>query len=307
LIYILYLLIFGFLLTAIIGLLASWIDRKLTARIQYRVGPPLLQPLYDILKLLGKETLIPIGATNLPFLAAPLIGLVSVMIVSTILWVSNLNPQETFLGDVIVVIYLLLIPSICIVIGGFASGNPLASLGASREMKLILSYELPFILAVLVAVIQADFSIRLGDILATQTQNGIIAASWSGGLALLIAVMCTQAKLALVPFDAPEAETEISHGVLIEYSGILLALFQLMRNMLLFALPFFLIIVYLGGIRGNGVQLAFGTLAYVGLVALITVIRNTNPRLKIGQVLRFFWGPMTILALIAVLLAMGNY
>ena len=84
-IYLLYLFIFGFLLTAIIGLFASWIDRKLTARIQYRVGPPLLQPLYDVLKLLGKETLIPVGAPTLSFLAAPLIGLVSVMVVSTLL------------------------------------------------------------------------------------------------------------------------------------------------------------------------------------------------------------------------------
>lgn len=306
-IYIAYLFIFGFLVTAIIGLIGSWIDRKLTARIQYRVGPPLLQPLYDILKLLRKETLIPIGAAKLTFLTAPLIGLVSVMIVSTLLWVSNLNPQETFLGDVIVVIYFLLVPSISIVMGGFASGNPLASLGASREIKLILSYELPFILAILVAVIQADFSIRLGDILATQAQNGIIAVSWSGGLALVVAVMCTQAKLALVPFDTPEAETEISYGVLIEYSGALLAMYRLMKNMLLFALPFFLIIVYLGGVRVSGTHLLYGTLEYVGLVALITVIRNTNPRLRIDQVVRFFWGPMTILAIIAVMLALGNY
>ncbi len=306
-IYVLYLFIFGFVLTAAIGLFASWIDRKLTARVQYRVGPPLLQPLNDILKLLGKETLIPVSAASLTFLAAPLIGLVSVMVVSTILWVSNMDPQNTFVGDVIVVIYLLLVPSISIVMGGFASGNPLASLGASREMKLILSYELPFILATLVAVIQADFSIRLGDILTTQAQSGITAASWSGGLALLIAVMCTQAKLALVPFDAPEAETEISHGVLIEYSGTLLAAYRLMKNMLLFSLPFFIIIVYLGGVKLNGLHLLYGSLEYVALVAVITLIRNTNPRLRMDQVLRFFWGPMTILAIIAVMLALGDY
>ncbi len=266
-----------------------------------------MQPLNDILKLLGKETLIPVSAASLTFLAAPLIGLVSVMVVSTILWVSNMDPQNTFVGDVIVVIYLLLVPSISIVMGGFASGNPLASLGASREMKLILSYELPFILATLVAVIQADFSIRLGDILTTQAQNGITAASWSGGLALLIAVMCTQAKLALVPFDAPEAETEISHGVLIEYSGTLLAAYRLMKNMLLFSLPFFIIIVYLGGVKLNGLHLLYGSLEYVALVAVITLIRNTNPRLRMDQVLRFFWGPMTILAIIAVMLALGDY
>jgi NADH-quinone oxidoreductase subunit H len=304
---ILYFLLFGFLLTAALGLLASWIDRKLTALIQYRVGPPLLQPVNDILKLLGKETLIPSGAATITFLAAPMIGLVSVMVVSTILWVSNIDPQQTFLGDVIVVIYLLLAPSISIIVGGFASGNPLASLGASREMKLLLSYELPFILAILVAVIQADFSLRLGDILTTQVQNGVIAVSWSGSLALLVAVICTQAKLAQVPFDIPEAETEIAHGVLIEYSGTPLAAYRLMKNMLLFTLPFFLIILYLGGLGRDSVHLFYGMLKYVGLVALLTVIRNTNPRLRVDQVLRFFWGPITTLAVIAVLLALGDY
>jgi NADH-quinone oxidoreductase subunit H len=305
--YIIYLLVFGFILTATMGLLASWFDRKLTARLQYRVGPPLLQPLYDILKLLKKETLIPVGANWTTFLFAPLIGLASVMVVSTILWASNINPQHTFVGDLIVVVYLLLVPAIAIILGGFASGNPLASVGTSREIKMILSYELPFILAILVAVIQADFSIRLGDILAFQAQNGMIAASWSGGLALLVAVLCTQAKLALVPFDVPEAETEIAHGVLIEYSGALLAVYRLTKNMLLFTLPFFIIIVYLGGWSGKGIQPLYGALEYIGLVALITIIRNTNPRLKVEQVLKFFWGPMTILAIIAVGLALGNY
>ena len=303
----LYLFLFGFLFTAIIGLGASWIDRKLTARIQYRVGPPLLQPLNDILKLLGKETLIPIGAAKMTFLVAPLVGLVSVVLVSTVLWVNTLHPHQTFIGDIILVIYLLLIPSLSIIVGGFASGNPLASLGASREMKLLLSYELPFILAILVAVIQANFSIQLGDILTSQVQHGLIAFSWSGCLALIVALMCTQAKLALVPFDMPEAETEIAQGVLIEYSGAALAAYRLMKNMLLFVLPFFLIIVYLGGIGTDGVQLVYGVLKYVGVIALMTIIRNTNPRVRIDQVMRFFWGPMTILATIAVLLALGKY
>lgn len=306
-IYIIYLVVFGFLLTATMGLLASWFDRKLTARLQYRVGPPVLQPLYDILKLLDKETLIPVGASRITFLFAPLCGLASVMVVSAILWASNINPQHTFVGDLIVVVYLLLVPPIAIILGGFASGNPLASIGTSREMKMILSYELPFILAILVAVIQADFSIRLGDILAFQAQNGMIAASWSGGLALLVAVLCTQAKLALVPFDVPEAETEIAHGVLIEYSGALLAVYRLTKNMLLFTLPFFIMILFLGGWGSSGLTLLYGALEYVGLVTLITIIRNTNPRLKVEQVVKFFWGPMTLLAIIAVGLALGNF
>ena len=303
-IYIFYLLAYGFLLTAVIGLLASWIDRKVTARVQYRTGPPVLQPLIDIVKLLGKETLIPRGASKLTFLTAPVIGLASVILVSTLLWVNNINSHNSFLGDLIVVLYLLTVPSISIIMGGFASGNPLASLGASREMKLILSYELPFVLAVLVPVIKSEFSLRLGEILSFQAQNGVVAGSLSGFLALVVAILCMQAKLALVPFDIPEAETEITSGPLIEYSGSGLAVYRLMKNMLLFVLPFFLIILFMGGLRYDGIHLLNGVLKYVGLMALITVIRNTNPRVRIDQAVRFFWGPMTVIAVIAVALAL---
>ena len=303
-IYIFYFLFFGFLLTAIIGLLASWIDRKVTAKVQYRVGPPLLQPLIDIVKLLGKETLIPAGSSKITFLMAPVIGLASVILVSTLLWINNIYPAKSFLGDLIVVLYLLVIPSISIIMGGFASRNPLASLGASREMKLILSYELPFILAVLVTVIKSGFTFRLGEILTFQAQNGAFVGSWSGTLALIVAIICMQAKLALVPFDIPEAETEIAGGPLIEYSGSGLAIYRLMKNMLMFTVPFFLIIVFIGGLRLDGIHLLYGVLKYIGLVALMTVIRNTNPRVRIDQAVKFFWGPVTIIAIIAIILAL---
>ena len=303
-IYIFYFLVYGFLLTAVIGLLASWIDRKVTARVQYRVGPPILQPLIDITKLLGKETCIPRGASKTTFLMAPVVGLTSVILVSSLLWVNNINSNNSFLGDLIVVLYLLTIPSISIMIGGFASRNPLASLGASREMKLILSYELPFVLAVLVPVIKSNFSLRLGEILGFQAQNGVIVGNLSGFLALVVALLCMQAKLALVPFDIPEAETEITSGPLIEYSGSGLAIYRLMKNMLLFVLPFFLIILFMGGLRFDGLHLLSGVLKYVGLIALITVIRNTNPRVRIDQAMRFFWGPMTTIAIIAVIFAL---
>lgn len=303
-IYIFYFLVYGFLLTAVIGLLASWIDRKVTARVQYRVGPPILQPLIDITKLLGKETCIPRGASKTTFLMAPVVGLTSVILVSSLLWVNNINSNNSFLGDLIVVLYLLTIPSISIMIGGFASRNPLASLGASREMKLILSYELPFVLAVLVPVIKSNFSLRLGEILGFQAQNGVIVGNLSGFLALVVALLCMQAKLALVPFDIPEAETEIISGPLIEYSGSGLAIYRLMKNMLLFVLPFFLIILFMGGVRFDGLHLLSGVLKYVGLIVLITVIRNTNPRVRIDQAVRFFWGPMTTIAIIAVIFAL---
>ena len=303
-IYIFYFLFFGFLLTAIIGLLASWIDRKVTAKVQYRVGPPLLQPLIDIVKLLGKETLVPAGSSKITFLMAPVIGFASVILVSTLLWINNIYPAKSFLGDLIVVLYLLVIPSISIIMGGFASRNPLASLGASREMKLVLGYELPFVLATLVSVIKSGYTFRLGEILTFQAQNGAFVRSWSGTLALIVAIICMQAKLALVPFDIPEAETEIVGGPLIEYSGSALAIYRLMKNMLMFTVPFFLIIIFIGGLRLDGIHLLYGVLKYIGLVALMTVIRNTNPRVRIDQAVKFFWGPVTIIAIIAIILAL---
>ncbi len=296
-----YLLVFGFAATAILGLITSWIDRKVTARVQYRVGPPFLQPVYDLVKLLGKETVIPAGASKGIFLIAPVIGISGVIAASTLFWVNQFF-SEGFMGDWIVAIYLLTIPSLSLILAGFASGNPLASLGASREMKLVIAYELPFILAALVPVISAN-SIRLRVIIDSQA-GGVFAGSISGILALIVAILCVQAKLALVPFDIPEAETEIVEGPIVEYSGPGLAIFKLTKNMLFFILPFFLMILFFGGLRLNGINILWTILEYVGIVAIITVIRNTNPRVRIDQAVRFFWGPMTLIAVVAVILAL---
>lgn len=298
-----YLIVFGFAATAVLGLVTSWIDRKVTARVQYRVGPPFFQPFIDIVKLLGKETLIPAGASRGTFLMAPVIGLAGVVAAATLFWVNQFF-SDGFMGDWVVAIYLLTVPSLSIILGGFASRNPLASLGASREMKLVIAYELPFILAVLVPVIWAR-DLSLSGIIDYQS-GGIVAGHLSGILALIVALLCVQAKLALVPFDIPEAETEIVEGPLVEYSGPGLAVFKLMKNMLFFTLPFFLIILFFGGLRLSGINILWTVLEYVGIVALITVIRNTNPRVRIDQAVRFFWGPMTVLATAAVVLALNG-
>ncbi|HID09780.1 MAG TPA: hypothetical protein EYP17_00570, partial [Candidatus Latescibacteria bacterium] len=156
----------GFLFTAVVGLVASWVDRKLTARVQWRKGPPLLQPFYDILKLMGKEVIVPEGSKGTGFLTAPLIGLAGVALVSTVLWEANLWGRA-FVGDLVVVLYLLTLPSLAVILGGAASGNPVSGLGASREMKLLLSYELPFLLAVVTAIIKLEGSLRLADYAGT--------------------------------------------------------------------------------------------------------------------------------------------
>jgi len=232
---IVYCLVFpGLIFTALVGMAASYIDRKVTARVQWRVGPPLLQPYYDFVKLLTKEVIIPKGASKWTFLLAPVIGMAAVVIVSVMIWTAMINKESSFNGDLLLIIYLLVVPSIMVIIGGFASANPLASLGASREMKLIIAYELPFVIAMAVPVIGTGYTIRLGEIISFQRDFGVITGQLSGLIAFLVVMLCVQAKLSLVPFDMAEAETEIIAGPLIEYSGAPLAIYKLTRMMLLF-------------------------------------------------------------------------
>ncbi len=144
------------LVTAVLGMLVSYIDRKATALVQSRKGPPLLQPFYDFVKLMGKETLVPAGANRMAFLLMPLIALAAVSLAATILlgnilWQNGGVGPYRFVGDVIVVLYLLVVPSAALVIGASSSNNPFATVGASREVKL-MSYELPMLLAVAAAL-----------------------------------------------------------------------------------------------------------------------------------------------------------
>ncbi len=293
----------GFLFTAVIGLLAGWLDRKLTAMVQWRVGPPWWQNFADIIKLLGKEIIIPEGGQKSLFLLAPILNLAAVTLISCLIWLTNLWPGKGFIGDLIVVLYLLTLPSLAVILGASSSHNPLATLGASREIKLILAYELPFVLSIIAVIIKTGGMLKIGDILNFQHTSGVILSHWSGILAFIAAILCLQAKLGLVPFDMAEAETEIMSGVYIEYSGPGLAIYKLAKAMALVAFPMFLVVIFMGGITFRGWPILWGILKYVGLLALITLIRNTNPRVRIDQAVHFFWGPVTILAVLSVILA----
>lgn len=292
----------GFLFSACVGLIAGWIDRKVTARIQWRVGPPWYQNFIDIVKLLGKETIVPEGV-KLTFLLSPFLGLLSVVLVAMILGKAIISPLESFVGDLIVVVYLLIIPAIALIVGASASRNPLASVGASREIKLVLAYELPFVLSIIVVIIKSASTIQMGSILNHQINFGSNLVSFSGILAFIVAIFCMQAKLGFVPFDLPEAEQEIMAGTLIEYSGLPLAVFKLTKAILLYTLPLLLIILFLG----KDLSPLFLIGKYIALLVIIILIKNTNPRLRIDQALKFFWGPLTLLAMVAVILALLGF
>jgi len=298
----------GFIFSSVVGLVAGWVDRKVTARLQWRVGPPWYQNFVDILKLaLYKETVVPAGVSKAVFLGMPLVGLAAATLVSTIILVVNGVPAAGFIGDVIVVVYLLLIPSIALMLGGFASENSLASLGASREMKLMLAYELPFVLALAVPILKCGYAIKLGDIMLQQAAHGAVIASPSGVISFVVMLICIQAKLGFIPFDMPEAETEIMAGPYIEYSGKALAVFKLTKAVLIFAVPMLLVTLYFGGIGFNVQSMARSVGAFVLILVLMILIKNTNPRVRIDQAVKFFWGIVTVMAIAAAVLAYLRY
>jgi len=309
LIYLFYFAIFpGFLFCAIMGSIVSWIDRKVTARVQYRVGPPWYQNFADFFKLLGKETIIPEGSKGTGFLLSPLLGLIGITLVSTIIWLVNLGIMNSFVGDLIVVLYLLVLPSLAVILGASSSGNPLAGIGASREMKLMLGYELPLWLVMFIPVIKSGGMISLQNIIGYQAYNGAFLYSFSGVIGFIIALFCIQAKLGFVPFDSPEAETEIMSGTYIEYSGPALAVFKLTKAMVFFVAPVLLITVFWGGMHFNSVANSiYAILKYLVIAVLIILIKNTNPRLRIDQAMKFFWGRMSVYAVIGLLLAVIGY
>ena len=296
----------GMIFSVLIGGILSWSDRKITARVQFRKGPPFLQPFYDIGKLFYKETILPKYGAKFTFLAAPVFALFSACLANVFILLPSFFPETGFKGDLIVIFYLLAIPSLTYIIGALASGNPIGAIGASREMKLIMSYEFAFILALAAIVIKTDMSLTISDILAKQQADGAFIGSISGIILFIVILFVIQAKLAFVPFDMSEAEAEIAHGVFIEYSGSAYAIIKMARYVMLFALPSLLITLLLGGFRFEGIAILWSLLKLVLVLLLITLIRNTNPRVKINQAMRFFFIWMSLFALIAIVLTTIN-
>jgi len=303
--YLFYFLIYpGFLFVAVIGAFLSWFDRKITARVQFRKGPPLLQPFYDFFKLLlVKETILPARGAKGLFLASPVFTLFGATMAGVFILLPLMNITTGFHGDLIVIFYLLTIPSLSFVLGAISSGNPLAAVGGSREMKLIMSYELTFMLVLIGIIIKSGMSIDLYQVILLQQEGSPFIGSISGVLLFIVAIFCLQAKLALVPFDMPEAETEISGGIFIEYSGTPFAMIRLSKHILLFVLPAFVIAILMNGFVLEGIHILWAIGKLIAVVLLLTLIRNTNPRVKIRQAMRFFFVWMNLIAIIAIVLA----
>lgn len=306
------------------GLLTKGIDRKLAAHMQWRVGPPVWQPFWDVKKLFQKETIVPEDAISWLYNAAPILCLASTV---TILLYIPLGPFPPILeghGDVILILYLLTIPSLAMVAGGFSSSSPFASVGAQREMVLMMSYEFPLAATVIALVWkisslcpqEAAFSLTAfarHPIWNIMGPFGIVGAI----ILLIVLLLVTTGEITKVPFDIAEAETEIAEGVFVEYSGRNLGLFYLADAVKTVVMSTLIVAIFfpynLSPLLAPHISIPSWGWAIVDFLFFLlkleiviffcmTFIRVSVARFRVDQVVKVYWGYLTLASLIALIL-----
>ena len=291
-------------LVLLVAPLFQGILRKVTARIQSRQGPPIRQPYFDLLKMLGKED-IESGQTPSMQRFAAYLALAAVLTAACLVPMGFGAPLNG-VGDGILLIYLLTLCGICTLLAGLAAGSTYSLVGISREMMSMIVLEPLFAIAVVVGAMHAQ-SFRLNTVLhgSVYSTGGF---PWSGLLMLGVILLSFQALVQRVPFDISEAETELMEGPLMEYSGPKLALFKyaFMAKLIVYSALFVALFVP----WGSGLAFPLGWLLFwvkvSALVLLVTVVAATHARYRIDQAIRFFAGLLAVAFLALVLASYGH-
>lgn len=306
----------GLLFCVVFGVLMAGIDRKLVARMQRRVGPPILQPWYDFVKCCAKETIIPRCAKKAIFIGAPYLGLACLIVIALFIPVGSYGSAFTAGADLVVILYLLTIAGVTLIIGASSTGSPYAGVGLSREMVAMISYELPFVLVLLAVgrVAGADSGLgctfSLSTIAAYQAANGPLIAHWAlipAAIAMLLVIPC---EVGSHPFDIAEAETEICEGALAEYSGHPLGVFRLSHYVKMYIMTALFCAMFLGGITvglTGTVGVVVDVLIFLVLCGVVSFICMTLPhavcaRLRVEQVFKFYWTVVAGLAALSLVM-----
>jgi NADH-quinone oxidoreductase subunit H len=289
-----------------LGLMLKGFDRRLAARLQGRVGPPLAQPFYDLVKLARKRTMVPDIAAEPVFLGAPLIGAVSMLLAAALVPIPGVYSPNPLLGDLLVLLYLLAVPAVVLMIAGSASGSPFGAIGFSREMALMIAYEGPLVLVVAAVALRTG-SFSLTDIVAYQQTHGAFLFDPMMWPALAAFLAFYPANLGIVPFDIPEAETEVLEGPLLEYSGPALGLFKVMSALkAVVVLGLGVALFFPSAPEGIAGFLVYLTKLVVMMLVGVTFLRVSMGRMRIDQAFTFFlkWPlALSVLSLATVVLA----
>lgn len=288
-------------LVLLVAPLCQGILRKVTARIQSRQGPPVWQPYFDLLKLLGKEDIESGSSPGMQRFAAYL-SLGVVLTVSCVVPMGYAAPMNSSV-DVILLIYLLTLCGISTLLAGLAAGSTYSLVGVSREMMSMITLEPLFAVALIVGAIHTH-SFRLDTVL-----NGSVYAQgvpWSGLVLLAVMLLSLQAFVQRVPFDISEAETELMEGPLLEYSGPKLALFKYaqMVKLVIYSALFVSLFIPWGSALPLPLAWPLFWLKVLVLVLLITAVAATHARYRIDQAIRYF---ATLLCVSFVALVLATY
>jgi NADH-quinone oxidoreductase subunit H len=290
----------------VLDIFLVWVERKVVSRFQDRIGPNrvgpfgLIQPFADIIKLLIKEDITPTGADKVVYNLAPLLSMMSVLI----LWaVVPLAPTILGVDLNIGALYIIAagaIGALSIIMAGWASNNKYALIGAFRQVAVLVSFEIPMLTTLLIPTIFAG-SMGMGAI--TQDQDiWYVFLSPLGALIFLIAAI---AELGRAPFDMGEAESELVSGYNIEYSGMKFGMFYAGELLHAFTFGGFWAILFFGGYRFFGLEqvspfLAVAVILFKAMIGywIIMWIKYTLLRIRIDHMLAFNWKFLTPLAFV---------
>lgn len=293
----------------VIDIVLVWVERKVVARFQDRLGPNrvgpygLIQPIADVIKLLIKEDILPVGADKFVYNLAPIFALATVLLIWAVLPISATSVGTSLNVGLLYIVAIGAISTLAIIMAGWASNNKYALLGALRTVAQMVSYEVPMVIAMLVPAILAR-SMGLTDIV--EGQNGvwyIVVAP----VAALIVLITSIAELGRAPFDLVEAESEIVAGFHIEYTGMKFGLFY--AGELLHALTVGAIFstLFLGGWRGPGAEtypvlgIFYFFIKAFFIYWVIMWVKYSLPRIRIDHMLNFNWKFLTPLALVVLM------
>jgi NADH-quinone oxidoreductase subunit H len=290
----------GMLFMIVYGMCMEFVDRKVYAKFQNRIGPPWYQPLADLLKLLGKEVIIPSGVKHERFRILPVISLASVIVAFIYVPVAGLTAADSFEGDLIIVLYFSMIPALMSFLAGWYSRSVYATIGSTRTLTQLFSYEAPLFVSLLTPALLAH-SWSISAISAYYNQHPLYILL--NIPAFVVAMTTIQGKLERVPFDQSEAETEIVSGVYVEYSGRLLALFRLASDCEMVLMFSLMAAIFLPFVTGNPIiDFILYILKTCVLMLILTLVRATMGRLRMEQMATFCWQKVTPIALAEMLL-----
>lgn len=262
------------------GLMYLWVDRKLVAQFQNRIGPRWFQPIADVIKLLAKEEIIPNNVNAKLFIGLPIFALAAALTAALYVPLAGLSPAANYPGDLITTVYLLSVVTMCLALAGSNTISQFSLIGAVRTLTQLFSYEAPFLLALLgPAMVAGTWQV--------DKINGYASSHWlilTQPIGFVIALVGLMGKLELPPFDAPEAETEIVSGALTEYSGRGFALFQIAKAVELVVGLTLIAALYLGGI-GNPIEFFAKTLI---ILMVLGGLQSLFARFRIEQTVRWW-------------------